>query len=1170
MLSYPLKYKDCSKRRARPFRRGVVAVLVALLATSGVFAQLHHFKVEAAGGGNIGKQRAGAPFSIRITAQKTDNTVATTFTGKAKITSTGLITAGGDSTAKFTAGVLTAHSVTIGNTGNFTITATNVSTGTSNGFAVVAFMSDDFNAGNVNTRFWTFSDPLGDAVISLKGTGTTNARLSLELPAGVAHDLFTGKNLAPRLMQPAANVDFTLEVKFDSPVSQVYQIQGVLVQQSASTLLRFDLSSDGTSTNAYAASTMDGFATAPVTQIPLTAVAPNNVSPLYMRVSRVGNVWNMYSSTNGTSYSLVGSFTFALTVGQAGLFAGNGGTSVPGHVALVDYFFDTASPIAPEDGVAAIDSLPPLVYDMLSIAGGTAIKVSWKTDERSKSRLQYGKTTAYGSTVIDDTLRTLHTILLPSLSSNTVYNFRIIATDSLGLKDTTGNLKDTTYVKSPTLFAIWYGNTQTFGKIGTSQRFVNVLGNVWDPVGIDSLFYRLNAGPQVNLSRGPDSRRLQNPGDFNIDIRYDALRAGSNTVALTAKNPFGERKDTTITVKDSSAAVWPLPFAVTWSSQKSLTDSVQIPDGKWAVSSGKIRVVERGYDRILAFGDTTWQDYVMKAKVTVTGFDSSLLAYSSPSNGPSIAMLMRWKGHTSDPIGGTQPLAGYLPLGGYAALSWPTVNSPKWELFGNNLVLKEARLTPVFQFDTTYFFKMQVTTIPGQGGFYRFKVWKASETEPSTWLLNAQEPLSGPQRGAALLVAHHVSALIDDVIFTALPADNIPPIISNVNAEAAGTSAFVTLGTDEPARTRIEYGLTTAYAGTALADSTLRLSHGVPLTGLRPSTTYHYRIIASDNSGNAATTADAVFTTLLPPIPTTLVSDEFNAAALDPRWIPVNPLGDAAFSTPDTVVRIAVPGQVGHDIWTDGYRSPRIMQAANNTDVQVDVKWNSAITGTSTEYRTQGILAEQDANNLVRFDYSSNPAETYVFAASFSNGFTPDAVNIQVYRPAPGATGTQPLYMRVKREGNVWTQWYSTDGTTWALASRFYHRLTLSGVGLFAANAGTAPPSHTAIVDYFRVNSLVSDVAPAPAIPAAFALEQNYPNPFNPATTIRYGLPHKSAVQLTVYNMLGQQVVVLVQGEQEAGYHDVKLDCSGYSSGVYFYRLQAGGFVDVKKLVLVR
>jgi len=270
------------------------------------------------------------------------------------------------------------------------------------------------------------------------------------------------------------------------------------------------------------------------------------------------------------------------------------------------------------------------------------------------------------------------------------------------------------------------------------------------------------------------------------------------------------------------------------------------------------------------------------------------------------------------------------------------------------------------------------------------------------------------------------------------------------------------------------------------------------------------------------------------------------------------------------VVRIDVPGQVAHEIWTDGDRSPRITQAANNTDVQVDVKWVSEITGTSTEYRAQGIVAEQDANNLMRFDFTSNPGGTQIFAASFNNGFTLNAIKIHVYRPVPDATGTQPLYMRVKREGNVWSQWHSTDGTTWTLAVQFSHPLTLSGVGLFAANAGASPPPHTALVDYFRVNAPVSDVASAPAIPVVFTLDQNYPNPFNPATTIRYGLPHKSAVQLTVYNMLGQQVVALVQGEQEAGYHDVKLDGSGFASGVYFYRLQAGDVIQTRKFLLLK
>jgi hypothetical protein len=89
-------------------------------------------------------------------------------------------------------------------------------------------------------------------------------------------------------------------------------------------------------------------------------------------------------------------------------------------------------------------------------------------------------------------------------------------------------------------------------------------------------------------------------------------------------------------------------------------------------------------------------------------------------------------------------------------------------------------------------------------------------------------------------------------------------------------------------------------------------------------------------------------------------------------------------------------------------------------------------------------------------------------------------------------------------------------------------------------------------------------------IPAEFQLEQNYPNPFNPSTTMRYGLPNRSHVQMAIFNTLGQQVALLVQGEQEAGYHEVRFDASGLSSGVYFYRLHAGDFVQTRKLLLIR
>ena len=94
-------------------------------------------------------------------------------------------------------------------------------------------------------------------------------------------------------------------------------------------------------------------------------------------------------------------------------------------------------------------------------------------------------------------------------------------------------------------------------------------------------------------------------------------------------------------------------------------------------------------------------------------------------------------------------------------------------------------------------------------------------------------------------------------------------------------------------------------------------------------------------------------------------------------------------------------------------------------------------------------------------------------------------------------------------------------------------------------------------------------------IPTDFMLFQNYPNPFNPTTTIRYDLPKSSKVTLTIYNNLGQEVITLIQEQQTAGEKSVVWDGKDnlgkqVSSGVYFYQLKAGNFLESRKMVLIR
>ena len=90
------------------------------------------------------------------------------------------------------------------------------------------------------------------------------------------------------------------------------------------------------------------------------------------------------------------------------------------------------------------------------------------------------------------------------------------------------------------------------------------------------------------------------------------------------------------------------------------------------------------------------------------------------------------------------------------------------------------------------------------------------------------------------------------------------------------------------------------------------------------------------------------------------------------------------------------------------------------------------------------------------------------------------------------------------------------------------------------------------------------------ALPKAYRLDQNYPNPFNPTTTIQYQLPVDGLVTLKVYDVIGREVATLVNEQQKADYYKVALDASRFASGVYFYRIHAGNFVDTKKFLLLR
>jgi hypothetical protein len=102
-------------------------------------------------------------------------------------------------------------------------------------------------------------------------------------------------------------------------------------------------------------------------------------------------------------------------------------------------------------------------------------------------------------------------------------------------------------------------------------------------------------------------------------------------------------------------------------------------------------------------------------------------------------------------------------------------------------------------------------------------------------------------------------------------------------------------------------------------------------------------------------------------------------------------------------------------------------------------------------------------------------------------------------------------------------------------------------------------------------NTTLTEVQRASAqIPLSFSLYQNYPNPFNPSTKIRYDLPSESHVTLVVYDLLGQEVARLVDGRQSAGQYEILFGASHLSSGIYFYRIQAGTYSEIRKMMVLK
>ena len=911
------------------------------------------------------------------------------------------------------------------------------------------FVSDDFDSASLGAQ-WSLVDPLGDASFAMVGAGTGQAYAELGVPGGVSHDQW-GVSNAPRLLQPVADADMELEAAFLTTPSAKYQTQGLVVEESATEWVRADLYHDGTSLRLFAGSTDAGSSSARLNQIVDGATS-------FVRLNRTGDTWTVSTSTNGTSWTTIGSFVEAIAASSAGIFVGNAGPS-PAYTAQFDYVFETGSPVSPEDG------------------GGTAHAVDITV-------------TGDGSVTRSPNLATY-----PEGSSVT-----LTATPDAGASfiGWTGDVTSTDSSVTVTVNAAM-NITAAFTNVPPSYPVdVSVVGDGGVTAAPDQATY--TAGSSVTLTATPDAGAsfIGWSGDVtstNPSVTVTVNAAMNITASFTNTPP-----PTQFVSDDFDAAVlgseWTvldpldtLSFAMVGAGTGQAYAELTVPGGighhQWGTSQAprlEQSVPDTDLELEVGFLSTPTSAIYQVQGLVVEESASDWVRADFYHDGTNLRVFSASTagGVSSARINQVVPTGTSFLRLDRTGDTWTVAHSVDglaWTVAGSyvaafavdtaGVFVASAGFAPGFTAQVDYVFETGSPVVPEDGNVASYPV---DVTVAGPGSVAKSPDLPAYPDGSSVTLTATPDAGASFTGWTGDVTSTNPSIVVTVDAATAITATFEAAPASYPVNVNVvgdgnatkSPNLST-YAEGSSVTLTATPDAGASFTGWSGDVTSTNPSVTV--TVNAAMNITATFTTVPPP--SGFVSDDFDSAVLGAQWSLVDPLGDAITSmagagSGQAYAVLGVPGGDSHDQWGVS-EAPRLMQSVPDDDFELEA---SFLTTPNLQYQAHGLVVEESATDWVRADLYHDGSNLRVFAGATDNGSSASRRNQIV--------PTNTSCLRLDRSGDTWTVTYSSDGATWVAAGSFSETLSVTTAGVFVGNAGPSP-AYTAQIDYvFETGSPIS------------------------------------------------------------------------------------------------